>query len=193
MQVNSCLMRQVRECQRENMKNVLLLQIDGSTPNLALMRIAQHHRQLGHVVEFRHAPTTRKVEVELFDVPYERVYASAIFQRSQPVCRRLLDIQPHAIVGGTGWDIKRTLASVGIAENTVPDYSIYPLYRNSTAFTHPGAPRRCPFCVVPEKEGPNRSVASIADVWRGEPWPRNVLLLDNYFFGQPTGRNCFSE
>jgi hypothetical protein len=38
---------------------------------------------------------------------------------------------------------------------------------------------------VPAKEGKNRSVATIADIWRGESWPKHLHLLDNDFFGQP--------
>src|SRR5262249_35003309 len=29
-----------------------------------------------------------------------------------------------------------------------------------------------------------RSVNTIADIWRGDPWPRHLHLLDNDFFGQ---------
>jgi hypothetical protein len=39
--------------------------------------------------------------------------------------------------------------------------------------------------VVPKKEGKNHSVNTIADIWRGDPWPRQIHLLDNDFFGQP--------
>lgn len=33
-------------------------------------------------------------------------------------------------------------------------------------------------------EGDVREEATIADIWRGESWPREVILLDNDFFGQ---------
>jgi len=35
------------------------------------------------------------------------------------------------------------------------------------------------------KEGKPRSVNSIYDIWRGDPWPKKLHLLDNDFFGQP--------
>ncbi len=41
---------------------------------------------------------------------------------------------------------------------------------------------RCGFCVVPRKEGKPHAVASVRDVWRGEPWPRHLHLLDNDAF-----------
>ena len=39
--------------------------------------------------------------------------------------------------------------------------------------------------MVPKKEGRPRSVNTIADIWRGGPWPKHLHLLDNDFFGQP--------
>ena len=39
--------------------------------------------------------------------------------------------------------------------------------------------------MVPKKEGGPRSVNTISEIWRGEPYPRHLHLLDNDFFGQP--------
>jgi len=39
---------------------------------------------------------------------------------------------------------------------------------------------------VPSKEGRVRSTNTIADIWRGAPNPKQLHLLDNDFFGQPT-------
>jgi len=68
---------------------VLLWHLDGRLPNLALMRLAAHHRTLGHVVELRRVsnPTAldesafREVEPRFDDPPVDRVYGSAIFAR----------------------------------------------------------------------------------------------------------------
>jgi hypothetical protein len=38
---------------------------------------------------------------------------------------------------------------------------------------------------VPKKEGKPRSVSTVYDIWRGEPYPKHLHLLDNDFFGQP--------
>ena len=43
---------------------------------------------------------------------------------------------------------------------------------------------KCSFCVVPKKEGENRSVNRINQIWRGEGHPKQIHLLDNDFFGQ---------
>jgi hypothetical protein len=83
-------------------QEVLLFQLDGKLPNLALMRIARHHRRRGDTVLFRQARGQADLEVGLFEQP-DLVYASAIFTRSRPMMERLLKIYPEAIVGGTGW------------------------------------------------------------------------------------------
>lgn len=83
---------------------VLLLQLDGKIPNLALMRIAAHHRQRGDGVELRRAGNWSAVEHGLFD-RHDQVYASLIFERTRPLAERLRTVHPTAIIGGTGWDV----------------------------------------------------------------------------------------
>ena len=163
--------------------NVLLVQLDGKLPNLALMRIAAHHRKCGDRIELRHGADFGG----LFDEAFDRVYGSAIFDRTRPLVRRLLATFPHAIVGGTGWDLVRTVEHVGIRAAGL-DYSIYPRYRQSIGFCMRGCRLGCPFCVVPTKEGQARAAGTIVEIWRGEPWPREVVLLDNDFFGNPEWR-----
>lgn len=147
------------------------------------MRIAAHHRELGDDVDFQHAATVTAVERGLFDVA-DKVYASLIFKRTRPVAERLIHVRPDAIVGGTGWDLDTTLAHVGITTIS-QDYAIYPKWRQSIGFTQRGCRLACTFCVVPQKEGKVLAVATINDIWRGEGHPKELILLDNDFFGQP--------
>lgn len=163
---------------------VLLLQLDGKIPNIALMRVAAHHRALGDAVEFRWSRTIDSVSPDLFDKP-DRVYASLIFERTKPVAERLLKTYPEAIVGGTGWDVASSLEAVGIT-TVAQDYSIYPGWRQSIGFTQRGCRLACGFCVVNKKEGKVREEQTVLDLWRGDPWPREIILLDNDFFGQPS-------
>lgn len=171
--------------------NVLLLHLDGKLPNVALMRLAAHHRALGDEVTLRYAGTKAAVEPEIGD-KFDRVYASAIFERTRPVAERLLEVRPDAIIGGTGFDVARTLESIGVT-TLAQDYSIYPRCRFSIGFTQRGCRLRCPFCVVPRKEGGPREEQTIAQIWRGEPHKRHVLLLDNDFFGVPGWRARVDE
>src|SRR5260370_5753741 len=73
------------------------------------------------------------------------------------------------------------------------DYSLYPRYAFSIGFTQRCCRLRCPFCVVPWKEGKVKPAQSIYEIWRGDPWPRKVVLLDNDFFGQTGWRDPISQ
>lgn len=155
---------------------VLLFQLDGKMPNIALMRIAAHHRAHGDDVELRWGGNPRR---ELWDNP-DRVYGSAIFEKSRESVEILRCEFPQAIVGGTGVSADNSLEAVGI-DGLEQDYSVYPYFRQSIGFTQRGCRLRCPFCVVPKKEGKMRGERTIPEIWRGEPWPREVVLLDNDF------------
>lgn len=177
--------------------NVLLVQIDGRMPNLALMRIAAHHRERGdfvHLVQYRRGrkeATISDAERGLFD-QWHAVYASLIFRKSQPIARRLKEVYPHAVIGGSGWGFQKT-EQHDIAENAPMDYSIYPAFRSSIGFSQRGCRLDCGFCMVYQMEGDVRDVATVNQIWRGEPWPREIILLDNDFFGSPTWREKIAE
>lgn len=49
------------------------------------------------------------------------------------------------------------------------------------------------FCVVPDKEGFPKPASTIAEIWRGDPWPKKIHLLDNDFFGNPEWRERIKE
>jgi hypothetical protein len=170
---------------------VLLIQLDGKIPNIALMRIAAHHMSLGDEVELRRASTIGAIERGLFDRP-DQVYASLLFERTRPLAERLKQVYPAAIIGGTGWDVELRLEDIGIT-TTAQDYSIYPGWQQSIGFTQRGCRYRCPFCTVPRKEGMVKEEQSIWNLWRGEPYPRELILLDNDFFGQPRWRERIAE
>ena len=168
--------------------NVRLTQLDGKLPNLALMKLAHFHRSKGDTVTF-----SRRVHRDMFEPDYDRVYGSAIFAFST---RRLEAFQkewPEAIVGGTGTTSLQTVEQVLGDEHEFYDYSDYPKFPFSIGFTQRGCRLRCKFCVVPAKEGKPRSVNSINDIWRGDPHPRKLMLLDNDFFGQDQWRKRIEE
>jgi hypothetical protein len=157
---------------------VRVTQLDGNLPNLALMALAQHHRERGDEVAF-----TRQAHRDMFERDFDVVYGSAIFKFSAPKIARFLADWPGAIIGGTGTDRQHTVEDI-VGEITGYDYSLYPTFEPSIGFTQRGCRLSCKFCVVPGKEGKARSTATIADVWRGEGHPKKLHLLDNDFFGQ---------
>ena len=158
---------------------VRLTQIDGAMPNIALMRLAAWHRHCGDEVYF-----TRKAYRETIEPDFDLVYGSAIFKFSDRKIDEFRRNFPNAFLGGTGVDTGE------VVENHVPDdwqaldYGIYPDYPHSIGFSQRGCRLKCGFCVVPKKEGRNVPAATIEAIWRGDPHPKNIVLLDNDFFGQ---------
>ena len=162
------------------MTRVRITQIDGSLPNLALMRLARWHRDRGDEVTFRDT-----VERDLFEPAYDRVYGSAIFKFSKPNVERFRGQFPGAVIGGTGVPGAPPLEAVAPGIGAEVDYADYPDFQASVGFLTRGCRLRCSFCVVPEKEGRPYAENTVAGLWRGEPYPRHLHLLDNDFFGTP--------
>lgn len=146
-----------------------LVQVDGKYPNLALMKLAAWHRAKGDVVKW-YNPLFDRCDV---------VYASKVFTFSpdDPY------LPENATKGGTGYDLKTELPPE--VEACFPDYSIYPNCDFALGFTTRGCVRRCPFCVVPEKEGQLRVVGDLYSFWQPETGFMKVRLLDNNLTAAP--------
>jgi len=78
-----------------------------------------------------------------------------------------------AVRGGSGYDLSVALPDE--VERMKPDWSLWPLWTRDMGYSSRGCPRRCPFCIVPEKDGPLRVVAEFGDIWTGH---RQLELLD---------------
>lgn len=148
--------------------NVGLLDIDGHNyPNFALMKLSAYHKAKGDKVEWA---------LPLFGC-YNRVYASKIFTFTPDDTTTW---NCEVIKGGTGYDIKSHLP-VEIENFGVLDYSIYPQYAFSIQFFSRGCIRRCPFCLVRDKEGEIHPV----DPVNLNPIGKHIEVLDNNFFANP--------
>lgn len=188
---------------------VRLVQLDGHLPNIALMRIGSHHRALGDDVEIRHGNDFRE---HLGQEAPDKLYASAIFRKTIPLAEQLLREYPGAILGGTGVDparlgevvpfspaIRSRISDIehyGVRSGESAadfDYSLYPRFTASIGFTQRGCRKRCPFCCVWQKEPELKNVNGVYSVWRGDPWPRHLHLLDNDFFGQDGWRDIIRD
>lgn len=161
-----------------------LFHVDGRLPNLALMRLSTYLKGRGERVTLVRGARQR----ELFDESPTALYGSSIFTFSAPLRDRIEREWGAVQWGGTGVRVESDLREVDASvdwEAIAPDYSLYPGEGRSIGFTQRGCRLKCSFCVVPRKEGKPRPVHKITDIWRGKPWPRKILLLDNDFFGQP--------
>jgi hypothetical protein len=183
---------------------VLLFQLDGKIPNIALMRLAQHHRERGDDVELRRTGQPEQMLFGGFAMPH-LVYASAIFRTSINTAERARRAFPTSVLGGTAVDPSRKGEPVFLSPVISPtitdhklgdgrlDYSLYPDFKQSIGFTQRGCRLNCEFCVVRPKEGPAHEVQDIPMLWRGGSAPRELILLDNDFFGQPNWRTRIGE
>jgi hypothetical protein len=168
--------------------NVRLVQLDGHLPNLALMALASWHRWNGDYV-YR----STSVAPQPNEPKWDRVYGSSIFKKSLPAITQFSNYWPDGILGGTGTPSTTTVEQIIGKPWGLIDYTDYPDFKESIGFTQRGCRLACKFCVVPLKEGKPKSVNSIWEIWRGDPYPKKLHLLDNDFFGQPEWRERIAE
>lgn len=149
-----------------------LVDVDGHNfPNIALMKLSAWHKSNGDRVGW----------YDPFD-HFDRVYKSKVFgftpdfreciQADEVVCGGT----GYAIRGGSEYDKAKDKPLPYEVEHTMPDYSIYNITDTAYGFLTRGCPRRCPFCIVGNKEGcKSVKVADLAEFWNGE---RNITLCD---------------
>jgi len=144
-------------------------------PNLALMHISAGHKMKGDTVVLEKFGTNRRSFVP------DKVYISCIFRenRSQALGIARMFTCPVEI-GGPGVDLKTCLPPE--IEHLMPDYSLYHA-DFSMGFFSRGCIRKCPWCIVPRKEGNIRKNAPITEFLY--PTHKKLVLLDNNLLACP--------
>lgn len=153
-----------------------LIDVDGHNfPNFALMRASAYYKARGDQVEWA-TPFNR----------YNKVMASKVFTFTPDF--NYLTLQADIIEkGGTGYNIASRPPEV-IENSRLMDYSIYPQYPFSIQFFSRGCIRKCPFCLVREKEGYIQPVLPV----NLNPQGKWIEVLDNNFFANPEWKNAVS-
>lgn len=160
------------------------------------MVLSTWHKQRGDEVVL-----TQNLNV-LPDWTPDRVYASSLFTFSAIRREQIKAMYPDALVGGDGYfpvrsrtDFVSNLNSViDVDADSVPlDYSPYPQFTASLGYSQRGCRLNCAFCLMQTREGKVRNVSVLSSIWRGEPWPKHIHLLDNDFFGQSQWRELLNE
>ena len=146
-----------------------IIDIEPKILNTAYMQIACYYKRQGASVEWW-SPKEQPIMYRLFHV----VFCSSLFDYTAKS-----DIPGDVICGGTGYDVHSRLSRE--MENCDLDYSIYPDCRKSYLWFSRGCPRKCPWCVVPDKEGQIRPVT----VKNLNPHGESVVICDNNFFANP--------
>lgn len=163
---------------------VLLVDVDGQLPNLALMKLSRHfQRQRKRVVLTR--PSARMPRAET-------VFASCVFAFPQSARRVELLRQHYGAnleVGGSGVDLKRRLPPE--IESLPPDFSLYPaLGDRAIGFLTRGCPMHCRFCIVPIKEGKPRLASDFDGLLQGRS---KLILLDDNLLAHSTAVELMEE
>jgi hypothetical protein len=141
--------------------NIGLLDIDGHNfPNLALMKISAYHKARGDRVEF----------ATMFE-HYDIIYKSKVFTWT-PDNNYAYNTDKYQ-EGGTGYDLHTELNPE--IDMMLPDYELYNC-KHAYGFLTRGCIRKCPWCVVPDKEGNIRPYMDIDDFIG--PF-KSAILMDN--------------
>jgi hypothetical protein len=138
---------------------ILLINIDSKIPNLALEKIAEYHIGKGDQL--------------FWDMPLiqaDKTYVSCVFTKNKWKAEQWKN---KAEIGGSGYSLEITLPLE--IEEIKPHINL--------GFTTRGCIRKCPFCIVPAKEGKIRVVGDLLDLWDGES--RDVILMDNNILALP--------
>ena len=149
--------------------NVLLLDIDSKTPNLALHKVATYHSQKGDEVKWN---------FPLLSIWADEIYVSCVFTENRHLTAEWEGI---ASIGGSGYDLSIKLPQE--IEAVKP--------RINMGFTTRGCIRNCSFCIVPEKEGNIHVVGDLLDLWDGKT--KDVCVMDNNILALPEHFNLICQ
>lgn len=160
---------------------VLLMDLDITKrrhpyPNLVLMKLSAYHKSKGDEVLPLNFPLSQP----------DITYVSCVFTWN---AKRRDGLTPEAIVGGSGIDLKEKLPWE--VEHIMPDYNQYPYVNFSLGFTSRGCIRKCPWCVVPEKEGQSEPWCRIYEFW--DRRHSKIVLLDNNILGASNWRMTMDD
>lgn len=157
------------------MSRIGLVDVDNTSfPNLALGKIARYHKEQSDTVEWVDS---------LFGGGYDKVYMSKVFTFTPDY--EFPIIADEIEKGGTGYDFHKVLLQE--IDRLQPDYSIYPNVDDKTAygFLTRGCPNKCPWCIVPIKEGKQKPYMDVEEI--AIDGRKNLILMDNNILASDYG------
>lgn len=138
---------------------IALWNLEPKYTNIALEKIRMYY-ELHHECVVDYLPLEHHL--------YEKIYCSSIFDYTDK-----RNIPDDVICGGSGFDLITILPKE--IEEMKPKLNI--------GFTTRGCIRKCPFCIVPAKEGIIKVVGDIYDLWDRKS--KELIIIDNNILALP--------
>jgi hypothetical protein len=168
---------------------ILLVDVDSSIPNLAIMKLAGHYKGKGHNVDFIKLkydgkPGSRQKSL-IKNSEYDKVFVSIIFTVNKEAIVFDKPKLNNYEIGGTGYDLTVKLPPEVDAHEE--DWSLYPANKFYYNFLSRGCNRQCDFCFVWRKEGTIHKYKSLDYILEQmKKWGFNkVKFMDNNIFFLP--------
>lgn len=148
------------------MSRIGLVDVDNTAfPNLALGKIARHHKAMGDSVEWVDP---------MFGDGFDKVYMSKVFAFTPDYDYPIVADEIER--GGTGYDIHKALPNE--IDRLQPDYDFLGVPSDTAyGFLTRGCPNKCKWCVVPIKEGKQRPYMDVEEI--AIEGRKNLILMDN--------------
>ena len=161
-------------------QKVLLVDVDSTIPNMALMKLSTFHKQKGNVVEIVKLKYSgvpgRRTRTLIDNTKYDKVYASIIFTPNKEVLQFKDESLKNYQVGGTG-TFDFTIKLTDEVEDLEEDFSLYPENDEMIGFTSRGCIRNCHFCHTKGTQVlTNKGLKNIEDIRPGDE-----VLSNGYF------------
>ena len=174
---------------------ILLVDVDGKYPNIALMKLSNYFKNQGYVVDLKKLSydffNQRKKQKGVTVInckKYEKCFISILFQSNKYKVFTRNTLNCAVERGGTGTnDIAKKLPQE--IDDCEEDYSIYYDGRKikggeiSYGFITRGCIRNCAFCFVPKKEGMIHQYRTISQIVKHDKvrfYDNNILAFDGW-------------
>jgi len=179
---------------------VLLLDVDSTWGNPVLMKLSRYHKNCGRDVSLirlkkewrRRSGSPVNLEINSPMKKFDKAYISCIFKwnavRARSISIMLQTMGIEVELGGSGVSFDKVLPDK--IERLMPDYDLYDL-DYSMGFLTRGCIRKCPWCIVPKKEGHMKRGSELKEFL--DPRHDKLMLLDNNLLAHPEHKDFLME